>query len=69
MKVTFLQFSTPAECMNGRMKWKARFNYWIWLDMFRVGALGSVDRNHSPNPNNKPNTAPNPNLTSTLTPS
>ena len=37
-----------------------------WL---RLGALGSVDSNHSPNPNNKPNPDPNLNLTSTLTPS
>ncbi len=37
-----------------------------WLSL---GALGSVDSNHSPNPNNKPNPDPNPNLTSTLTPS
>ena len=40
-----------------------------WIYRLRVGALGSVDPNHSPNPNNKPNTDPNPNLTSTLTPS
>ena len=37
-----------------------------WL---RLGALGSVDSNHGPNPNDKPNPDPNPNLTSTLTPS